>query len=110
MRTRSSARWAMRSKPGPRATTCAMCGFCSLTKGTKPLTAKGGKIARRTQKKSKGLRRFALHLHSCPLFQQGKCRGVVEVTVAVFGGHFVDFFHGFEGGQLYAGFFRSFKC
>jgi hypothetical protein len=44
------------------------------------------------------LRSFAFHLHSRPLFQQSQRRGVIEIAVAILGGHLVNLFHSLESG------------
>ena len=49
------------------------------------------------------------YFNSRPLFQQRQSRGVVQILVPIFGGHFVDFFHGFERGQFDADFFGGFE-
>ena len=95
MRIQYSKRSAIRLRLGPPATTCATCEFCWRTK-TRALDRKGRKdIAKDAKKSQKLLCRFALHLHTRPFFQQRERGGIVEVAVAVFGGHFVDLLYGF---------------
>ncbi len=54
------------------------------------------------------LRRRPFHFYSGPLLKQGQRGGVVEVSMAIFSGHFVDFFNGFQAWQLGSNFLCRF--
>ena len=49
--------------------------------------------------------RLAFHFHASPFFQQQQGGGVVQVSVAVFDGQFVNFLDSFEGREFGADFF-----
>jgi len=72
------------------------------------ISAGRGRVARgHTTNLSSGRRAF--YFDSCPFFEQGQGRGVIEILVSIFGGHFIDFFDGFERRQFDANFFRRFE-
>src|SRR2546429_623183 len=54
------------------------------------------------------LRRRPFHFYSGPLLEQGQRGSVVEVSMAIFGGHFVDFFNCFQAWQLGSNFLCRF--
>ena len=74
----------------------------------KPLTAKNAKNCRKGRKANHVLGGRAFHFYSGPLLEQGQRGRVVEVSMAIFGGHFVDFFNGFQAWQLGSNFFCRF--
>src|SRR5256886_16909815 len=55
------------------------------------------------------LRRRPFHFYSGPLLEQGQRGSVVEVSMAIFGGHFVDFFNCFQAWQLCSNFLCRLK-
>ena len=72
------------------------------------ISAGRGRVARgHTTNFASGRRAF--YFDSCPFFEQGQGRGVIEILVSIFGGHFIDFFDGFERRQFDANFFRRFE-
>src|SRR5579864_7710621 len=53
------------------------------------------------------LRRLPFDFDSSPLLEKKQRCGIVEVRVAIFGGHIVNLFHGFKRRQFHSRFFRG---